>query len=365
MKVIHVEAGRTLFGGPQQVLYLLQSLQEEYPGKIENILICPIGSEIVNPAQALGVKVIECKMGGDLDIGLAFRLAKIVQEEKVDLIQIHSRRGADIWGALAANIAKCKVILTRRVDNPEPVWLAKRKYGWYDKVITISDGIRDVLLSEQVPQSCMVTIRDAVDTAAFVPKEKESGVFTRFNVPESAVTVGVIAQLIERKGHKFLIDVVERLVQDTPDAHFLFFGKGPEEAALKAYCEEKGVSQHVTFTGFVAGIEQIIPQLDMVVHPALAEGMGVALLQASACGVPIVASAVGGIPEAVKDGYSGFLVQPGNSKALYDKVSRLLQDKSLRETMGKQGRQYMEEAFALTVMSQQSMQLYEAVLNES
>ena len=115
MKVVHVEAGRYLYGGAQQVVWLNEGLTRR---GVENVLVCPTGSDIAAAVEG-NARVHAIKMSGDLDVGVLPRLMRILQAEKPDLIHIHSRRGADVYGGLAARFMGIPAILSRRVDNKE------------------------------------------------------------------------------------------------------------------------------------------------------------------------------------------------------------------------------------------------------
>ncbi|MGV3742052.1 MAG: glycosyltransferase, partial [Burkholderiaceae bacterium] len=143
MRILHVEAGKHYYGGARQVAYIVEGLAGR---GVDNILACPVNAEIANAVGA-SAKIHEISMHGDADAGMAFRLAKLIRAEKPDLVHLHSRRGADLWGGVAARMAGVPCVLSRRVDNPEARWLVALKYRLYDHVITISEGIRDVLLA--------------------------------------------------------------------------------------------------------------------------------------------------------------------------------------------------------------------------
>ena len=98
MKVLHVESGRYLYGGARQVLYILEGLKAR---GVDNLLACPPGSDIAKAAGA-AAQVFEVPMAGDADVGLVLRLRRLIQRERPHLVHLHSRRGADLFGGLAA-----------------------------------------------------------------------------------------------------------------------------------------------------------------------------------------------------------------------------------------------------------------------
>jgi len=311
MKILHVEAGRYFYGGARQVAYIIEGLAQR---GIENVLACPLDAEI---AEAVGTfaTVYPLPMGGDADPGMAFRLAKLILATRPDLVHVHSRRGADLWGAIAARMAGVSCVLSRRVDNPESRWLVALKYKLYDHVITISEGIREVLLAEGVAPHTVTCVRSAVSAGPYLHRVDAAAFRHKFGFPENAFVVGMVAQLIPRKGHRYLFKAILDLRENFPTLRIVLFGKGPLPNELENIVLRDGLSQIVCFAGFRDDLSKWLGGLDILAHPADMEGLGVSLLEAAAAGVPIVASRVGGMPEAVQDGVTGILISPGDALA--------------------------------------------------
>ena len=208
MHILHVETGRHLYGGPLQVLYLMEGLKAQGH---RSTLVCAKGSEIATAADASAI-VYEVPMAGELDPGFAFRLTRIIRAEQPDIVHVHSRRGGDLWGALAARITRTKVVLTRRVDNPEPFWLARAKYPLYNRVITISNAIREVLMSEGVPAKKIVCVLSAIDGQPYEHECAKEWFCREFGLDPTNKVIGVIAQFIPRKGHRYVIEAAPQVL---------------------------------------------------------------------------------------------------------------------------------------------------------
>ncbi|VUD68856.1 Putative glycosyltransferase EpsD [Thalassocella blandensis] len=363
MKIMHVEAGKHLYGGALQVFYLMRGLHQR---GCKNILVCPVDSDIGKQSTDIA-HVEQVKMAGDLDIGFCLRLKRLIEAHKPDILHIHSRRGADHFGGIAARWTKTPSILTRRVDNTELRLAAKVKAWCFDELVAISEGIRQVQIGLGVKPEKIRTIHSAVDTDKYQPRNIEQAdiLRDRFQLPPDALTIGVIAQLIERKGHRFLFDIVSQLIEEFPSLQVLVFGKGPEEAQLKHYVEHLNLQQTIHFAGFHSDMENLIPSMDLVVHPALKEGLGVALLQASACGIPMVACGVGGIPEIVQHEKNGYIVPPADSQALLSSIQTLLRSDDHRQAFSRQGRAIAETEFSITAMVEGNFNRYKALLAKS
>lgn len=356
MKVVHVETGMHLYGGAQQVAFLLDGMSRR---GIRCVLACPPGAAIGQHFSGSAVEVRELDCSGDLDLGFALRLRTLLRREQPDLVHLHSRRGADVMGAVAARLAGTPCVLSRRVDNPEPrAWVAL-KYRLHDRVIAISQGIADVLALEGVPAGKLRVVRSSVDPTPWQQPESREAFAAEFDVPAHAILIGVVAQLIDRKGHRVLFQALRQLPR-RDELRVVCFGQGPLREALEQDAADLGPA--VRFAGFRKDLARWVGCLDLLIHPALMEGLGVSLLQASAAGVPIIASRAGGMPEAVADGESGLLVPPGDAKALAAAVGLLVDNPKRRRRLGECGRLRIERDFSVARMIEDNLSVYRELL---
>ena len=353
MRVLHIEGGKHLYGGPYQVLQLLRLLK----GRGEHMLACPTDSAIAPEALKDGIDVIPIPLHGEASVAAYFALREIIRERKPDIVHIHSRRGADFWGVIAAKRAGVKLVITRRVDNPEARWLARFRYGPASRVVGISQKICDVLESEGVPREKLVCIRDGVDISTYAPHKGREYIAAQFGIAPDESVIVMAAQFIGRKGHATLIEAIPSILAKHPRARFLLLGQGPlwEEIRTRALA----FGDRVLMPGFRDDVARILPECDILVHPAEMEGMGVVILQAAACGVPIVTTTAGGIPEVVVEGRSGFLIEPKNAVALADRVDRLVSNAELRKAMSQFARQYAEKELLVQSMADGNHAMYE------
>lgn len=361
MRILHVEGGRHLYGGAFQVLHLVRGLAARGH---ENLLACPRGCALAGAAAPFA-EVHGLPMHGDADLLMVGRLYRLIRASRPDLVHLHSRIGADIMGGIAARLAGVPVIHTRRVDNPEPRWLVALKYRLHDRVIAISDGIGRVLVDEGLPSAKLRVVRSAIDYERYVASTPVecAAIRARLQVSADAFLIGVIAQLIPRKGHRFLLDALPELIAAHPEIQVRFFGQGPLADDLQRRIEVAGLSRHVRLAGFRDDLPEILPALDLVVHPALMEGLGVSLLQAASAGVPIVASRAGGIPEAVREGENGRLVPPGDVAALRAAIGTLLDEPKRRRALGMGGRALMAREFSIDAMVEGNLAVYRELLD--
>ncbi|MEA3638959.1 MAG: glycosyltransferase [Lamprobacter sp.] len=360
MRLLHVEGGAHLYGGALQLLYLLEGLAAR---GIDNHLACRRGCELATRAASFA-QVHEMPMGGDLDLLMIGRLYHLIRQTRPDLVHLHSRIGADLMGGIAARLAGVPVLHTRRVDNPEPRLLVATKYRLHDRVIAISAGIERVLLAEGLPAAKLRLVRSAVPAARFARPCQTGLIRERLGLPEDALLLGVVAQLIARKGHLILLRALPALLAEHPRLQVVFFGQGPLAGLLKQQINATGLSGRVHLVGFRDDLAELLPCLTLLVHPALMEGLGVSLLQAAAAGVPIVASRVGGIPEAVEDAVTGILLPAGDSLALKQALRALLNDPGRAARLGQAGAERVRRDFSIDAMVEGNLEIYQELLAE-
>lgn len=360
MRIMHIEAGRHLYGGARQVCYLAEGLAAE---GFENILVCARGSEIAGAVH--GAMVVELPMGGDLDVFWAGPVRKLIRAHAPDVVHVHSRRGADLVGGRSARRADVPAVLTRRVDNREPAWWARFKYRPYSVVAAISSAVESELVDHVGLDSArVVRVASAVDFERYRPESAaRDRLAEAFGIPSVSIVVGVVAQLIPRKGHTLLLDCMPEVIARHPEVRVLCFGRGPLERALSRRIAESGQGAHVRLAGFRDDLAELMPGLDMLVHPALQEGLGVAVLEAMSAGVPVVASNAGGIPDIIGHERSGLLFAAGDRHALRGGVLRMLGDEALRLRLARAGRERVKSGFSVQRMSRRYAEVYNRVVS--
>ena len=360
MKILHVETGRHFYGGAQQVIYLLDGLRGE---KVDNVLVCPPETEIDSQARQLGVKVFNVASAGDHDLAFVWWLKKIIDWESPDVVHCHSRRGADFLGGAAVAIAGLPAVVSRRVDHPEPELVARLRYRPFRKVIAISENVAAVLRENGVDEARLSIIRSAVDFDRFQTPPPKQELLEEFRLTDKNFVIASIGQLIPRKGHRYLLEAMSRLTRKMPRARLLMFGKGTLQSELREQAERLELGGVVHFAGFRGDLDRYIGAFDLLVHPALREGLGVSMLKAAAAGVPVVAFDVAGSREAVVSGRTGILVPPKHTGALEQAILTLAENGMLRRACGEAGRRRMREEFSIETMVEQHIELYQSLLS--
>lgn len=358
MKILHIEGGNNLYGGALQVFYLLRDLSKK---NTKNVLICSANSDLLHKSKPFAT-VYGLKMNSDLNIFLILKIIKIIKLEKPDIVHLHSRRIAELLGGISSKFCNIPCVLSRRVDNREIKFLISTKYLLYKKIITISEGIKNVLIEQGLDREKIICVKSAVEIDLYSKPINKKKFRNNLKLDSNVFLIGMVAQFIQRKGHVQLVYAVERLKYEFNNIHVLLYGQGPLLKKIKALVGQLNMLENFHFMGFVKDLENHIGALDLVVHPAEKEGLGVSLLQATSANVPVVASDVGGIPEVIQNNINGLLVPVKNQKLLQQAIKRIITDVNLRENLGTKGSELARERFSINTMSEGNLNVYKDIL---
>jgi glycosyltransferase involved in cell wall biosynthesis len=237
-------------------------------------------------------------------------------------------------------------------------------FQWSHAVVCCSEAVRrSVSTCLGAPAARQTIIHFGVDARQFAA----SDVATRreLGLQESGPVVGTVCRLVEpKKGISVLLRAMAALKGDGNDSpcQLLIVGDGPARASLEALTRQLGLHERTIFAGTRRDVPRILPLLDLFVLPSLYEGFGIAILEAMAAGKPVVATAVGGIPEFVVPGETGLLAEAGNTAALADAIESLLHDPVRATRMGMRGRARVLAGFQMSTVIRRHEQVYEACL---
>lgn len=235
-----------------------------------------------------------------------------------------------------------------------------------DMVVAISHGVETALLAAGIPGSHIRCIPSGVETADFVvPAPTRQRIRQQHGIGNTEMLIVSVGALVERKDHQTLLQAAARLHQSGQQPHILICGEGPLQASLQAHAHRLGLAHYIHFAGFCPDVAAHLAAADVFVHTPLWEGLGVAVIEALAAGLPVIASRVGGIPDLIEDQDTGFLIPPHNVPALTQVCQRLLSDPALRQTVGRAGQVRARAHFDLQTMARTNQMLYDELLTGS
>ena len=215
----------------------------------------------------------------------------------------------------------------------------------------------------KVPESKVHLIANGIDLKKFqmAAEGMRQESRQRYALGNDAL-IGVIARLSDVKGIDQLIKAMPLVLKEVPEANLLIAGQGPQELELRKLTDLLGLKACVHFKDTVNQTQELLHAFDVFVMPSMMEGLGLSVIEAQACGIPVVASRVGGLIDLIEDGKSGYLVAPKDTAALADRIVRVLKDKQGARAMVLAARQNIEEHFSAQQMLQGTFKFYEQYL---
>ncbi len=301
----------------------------------------PLGEELAREVPAFS-QLLSHKY----DLRVLPRLYLLMRRRRIDAI-ITVGTGGDkmFWGRLAAFLAGVPVIASalHSTGLPDRVeWLNRLLTPLTDAFIAVAQPHAEYLVAQEgCPRDRTWIIANGVDTERFSPRSSAQQVHHELGLPPGSPIVSIVAALRPEKNHELFLQAAAIIHQRMPEAHFLIVGDGPRREMLEQMANRLGLRNVIHFLGTRHDIPDILASSDVVVLSSHMEANPLAILEAMACGKPVVATRVGSVPTNVVDGLTGFLVPPGDAMALADRCALLLRSARLREEMGQAARRHI------------------------
>jgi len=375
MRVLFLDHARTVISGAQ---FRLLDLVESLPSHgVTPIVACDPTSPLSLRLSSLGVEQLPVLFPDLHSNGTVRRLSRNMANLPLTVGQLCraiKKTGADavhvntllprLPGATAARLCARPVVWHVRDFVVQPRWqqLYRAVARLVRRVITVSDACR----AEFPGHPRMRTIYNGLDLKRYGGQDADRAA-TRWElgVDGDTIVVGLVGLLTAWKGHEVFLDAARDLtVKSQRPIAFVIAGGEPDENSSRQMILERhatllGIRNRIRFTGFRDDVPRFLSALDILVVPSLRpDPLPGSVLEAMASARPVVASRIGGIPEMIEDGNTGFLVEPGNGMALADRLAKLVDDPALRERMGKAGRAVVETKFSLDSCIRSLLEVY-------
>jgi glycosyltransferase involved in cell wall biosynthesis len=346
-------------GGAQAAL--LRLLERLDRGRYAPAVACLYNGDgvVAQEIRALGFDVFDARMHYKADLLALLRLYRHIRRIRPAILHA-SLFHANLPGRILGRLAGVPVVIcSERTMAMEGEWryrLNRWTIGLVDCVIAVSVNVRDFCVSHiGLPPEKLVVIHNGVQVPETSVSLREAR--AELGLPLDGLVIGTVSRLYPVKGVDFLIRALVQV-----EASLVIVGDGPEHAALETLAADLGVADRIHWAGHRRDVPILLPAFDLYVQPSLHEGMPNTILEAMASGLPVIATAVGGTPEAVDDGITGLFVPPRTPDALAEAITALLRDPTLRRKMGRAGQERVKGHFSLEQMVRQTQALYERLL---
>lgn len=411
-RVLHLNTAKTWRGGERQVWFLARGLQER--GVTQWVVGRP-GSELEKRCRTAGLPFHGIAMRGEWDLLAVRRLRQFIRRENLNVLHAHTSRAHGLGLMAVARTPQCRLLVSRRVDFPAGRnWLSRRKYlsPRIARFIAISENVKRVLLADGVPADRIGIAYSGIDLERFAPLsgqalyasiKHQAALAAEFGLsqgkaeggppheaqskaqPEKRpVVLGNVAALVDHKDQATLLNALALIPGATPSSppdaedqaqaaavsgavpfRCLIFGEGELRERLETQARELGLlNRLVFFAGFREGIDDAYRLFDIFVMSSKEEGLGTAVLDAMGFGLPVAATAGGGIPEMIDDDQGGFLSPVGDARKLAADLTRLIESPELRERFGEYNRKRVRD-FSHQATCEATLRIYAEVLAES
>jgi len=319
--------------------------------------------------KAQGVPVHFCSFRTRLDPLSLVKLRGLLLKLGVNVVQTHNYR-PNVSGTIAAKIARIPAIISslRTVNR----WDTYRQFlmdgflcQFRDAIVCVSQEVRN-RYREKIKWCAhkLHVIHNGIDSSLLNPMEKAKHLYKEHNLSPGHIHIVSIARLVKIKDHETLLRGFQKIAVQMQNARLLLLGEGPLEARLRKLSQNLGIESRVRFLGHQDNIAQWLTIADISVLSTHIEGFSSTILESMAAGVPVIATAVGGNLEAIKQGVTGFLTPHQDADALAEKALLILQDKSLQEQLRTKARKEVEKSFTIRATARKTLDLYQAILQK-
>lgn len=368
--VMHVRDSNGVYGAEQVILTLAKNVDKD---RYHLILLCMRrkdgrSEELINKARELGINVISVDVNGRFDLNAIRNIRGSLKENRVSIIHSHDYK-SDLYGLIASRGLGIRNIVTVHGSTRDSLrkklylFITERFiYRFVDKLIAVSGEISQYLKKYHDAKRIEL-IRNGIDLS-FLENEKKGKREDFLSQLNGRKVFAVIGRLFPDKGHRYFLKAFASFSKDHPIVSGIIVGDGPSKNEIINQLRELKLDYNVKILGNCSDMQTIYENIDFLVIPSLREGLPYVLLEAMAYKVPVLASAVGDIPHLIKDGITGYLVQPGDADGLKKRMEEMITQPFKCKEMAEKAHQLVLEKYSADKMVRKTEALYDAVLAE-
>lgn len=376
-KVLHLRSSAHFVGLEKLLLQLAVCLRREH-FDIQVLVFyrrqgsMPVLHPLVIEARRPEVQAEQLDGGPRLPLKGVLHLADKLRREGFLMLHTHDYK-TDLLGLVAAKLAGVPCVATVHgyvfVSHRLRIYrmLDLLALRFFSKIIAVSDDLRQELLAAGLPEEKVVTVHNAIDWAAFVSQatQRSLTLHQQLGIGPDQPLITVVGRLIPGKGHHYFLQAARKLLQACPKARFLLVGEGPLREKLEALAVSLNMQHAVFFLGFREDVAALIEASAVVVLPSLEEGLPMVLLEALALAKPVIATAVGGVPEIIRHKETGLLVPPRDPTRLAETMLYLLKNPEEGQRLAETGNLLVKREFTAETMARKTAQVYREVLSST
>lgn len=373
-KVIIAYVIRPAVGGMKN--HLIGLLDHIDRDKFEPMVFSPFDQSLKSAVDEKEIAFIDIdipdKISPVKDFKAIYSLRKRLKEIRPDLVHIHGNKSAFIGRIAAKGIAPVVVTVHNFLEESHKGFVGiivrsiERFFsGWTDKIICVSAVLRrNLMRTYRISRQKIDCIPNGLDFDQWASMTDKKQAKEALNFDPELKLIGIIGRLVNFKGHKYAIEALPGIIELDPSIRLLIVGDGPNREQLEVQARELGIESHVVFLGQVEDVKIVYSALDYFLFPSTNEPFGIAILEAMAAEVPIIASDAGAIGEILEHNETGLLVRPMDSQDISRTVKELIIDSSLAETLTRNAKNKVIENYSICNMVNKTMGVYSSLLQD-
>ncbi|MDP2834897.1 MAG: glycosyltransferase [Pseudomonadota bacterium] len=368
IRLLHLITRLPIGGAERLLLGILRNLDG---GQFESVVCCiQDRGELADEAEALGIPVISLGLmnHGGHDRQVVPALRRLMREQRIDLVHSHLYH-ANLYGRLAARREGIPAIASVHNTYKKRKWYRHLINRWLaGKTFVVTAGSedveRDLLEVDHLPKAKVVRLPNSIDLARVETTLSVAEAKQRFGFAATDLVIGSVGRVEEQKGQVFLLEAFAKLRRrpDGDKLKLLLVGDGRLLPQIKESAERLGIAEACRFPGNIARLAEVYRAIDLFAMPSLWEGLSLAMLEAMASGLPVVATEVGGARDVLGDNRYGLLVPPHDADALAAALGKLLDDPRAAAELAATGKNRVHANYSVTTLTNQLAELYRAAV---
>jgi glycosyltransferase involved in cell wall biosynthesis len=362
IRVLHLSSEKSWRGGEQQIAYLIDELNTL---GVQNYITCRKGSSFEKYCLEKEWDHYSLNFIPPFDIVTAYQINRICKKHQIDILHMHTSYGHTLGVLSSLFGCKARFILSRRVDNPiRNSWFTAWKYNHprIEKILTVSDAIREILKNKLKDRSKILTVHSGINLSKFSHQSTVGYLRERYHLDHDTLLIGNTSALSDHKDYPTYLNVARYIINFGVNAKFFIIGTGEMKEVIQKIISDQQLEDHVIMTGFLNNLPAVLPELDIFLMTSKTEGLGTSILDAFACGVPVVATRAGGIPEMVIHEETGLLSSIGDFKVLGDNILRIINEPHLKEKLISNSKKMVRQNFSKEITARRTLEVYREIL---
>ena len=372
IRILHLRDTYEVGGPGKTILETVSHIDKSLFSVSIGVFSNGIGSEatpFISEARIRGITIHEIRSRGRYDPWIVREIISLLKKLKIDILHTHEAR-SDLLGCLAAKIGNTPVVTTMHgwIANSRRQQTITKINKWatrfFTHVIVVNTPMRDALLKEGIPSPIISVLHNCIVKENYY-RDCQAGYISQSVGREiGSPVIGTLGRLSPEKGHVDFVEAAAIVISRGYKAHFVIVGDGPETGKIDGMVAGKGLENSVTLTGYLRDPRRVLQDFDLMVLPSYSEGLPNVVLESLMMEVPVIATAVGGVPDIIRHGQEGVLIPPGDPGMMAQSIMDFLDDPIKHKTMALKGKKIVEDRFDFKIRTMKLEKIYIEIMGK-